>query len=135
MLLYDGCSLAINAKRIQHTGAYLMKTKTSNPYADTEFVRSYHANKANCEQEHDVVINTHICPARRPDRIVIRHEAYGALPSDSSDKPLCAYELDWPNAQVMSFSAALYRSVVTMERLVDDSRAELWAATLRAQGE
>jgi len=111
-----------------------MANKGSNPYADTEFVRSFHIERRECEAAYDVSVVTSITTAVRPDRIVIRHEAYDTQSPRGEVKPLCSVTLEWPNEKLMSFSAALFRSAVSMTRMVQDSRTDLWKETLRAQG-
>lgn len=110
-----------------------MSSKGKNPYADTEFVRAYHIERRECEAAYDVQVVTTITTACRPDRVVIRMEANSLLVNDRHDKPLCSTTTVWPNEQVMSFAAALFRTSVSLTRLVEDSRADLWKATLDAQ--
>jgi len=108
--------------------------KAANPYADTEFVRSFHVERRECEAAYGVSIVTSITTAVRPDRVQIRHEAYDTTSPRGEVKPMCSYVMDWPNESAMSFSAALFRSAVSLTRLVQDSCADLWRDTLRAQG-
>jgi len=111
-----------------------MSTKPKNPYADTEFIRAYHVERRECEAAYEVVIVTTITTATRPDRVVVRMEAVSHRPADKGDKPLCSVTNEWPNEHIMSFSACLFRSAVSMTRMVEDCRADLWKATLKAQG-
>jgi len=110
-----------------------MSTKVKNPYADTEFVRAFHTERRECEAAYDVCIFTSITTAIRPDRVVIRHEAYLLDVPRADQKPLCSVTWEWPNPTSMSFPAALFRSAVEMSRMVQDSCTDLWKDTLRAQ--
>lgn len=110
-----------------------MSRKTSNPFADSEFVRAFHVERRECEAAYEVKIVTSITTAIKPDRVQIRHEAMDLRVSGADSKPMCSYTMEWPNVQKMAFSAALFRSAVSMTRLVQDSRRDLWVETLRAQ--
>jgi hypothetical protein len=48
---------------------------------------------------------------------------------------LCSFEMEWPNPTSMSFTAALFRSMVSMRRLVEDCRRDLMVDQLRAHKE
>jgi len=110
-----------------------MSQKQKNPYADTEYLRAFHTERREAEAAYDVAITTTITTATRPDRVQIRQEAMLVNPRDPSGKPLCSYTTEWPNVNARSFSAELFNSSVMMTRLVQDSVADLWHATLRAQ--
>lgn len=110
-----------------------MSTKGKNPYADHEFVRSYHTERRECESAYEVHWVTSITTATRPDRVVVRMEAYLVDAPREDQKPLCATTTEWPNMVSMSFAACLFRTAVNLTRLVQDSCADLWKDTLRAQ--
>jgi hypothetical protein len=110
-----------------------LSKKGKNPYSDYEFIRQYHTERREVEAAYEVSIVTSIVTAVRPDRVVIRMEAYLNDVPREGRKPLCAIQSDWPNANVMSFSACLFKTAVGLTRLVQDSCADLWKGTLRAQ--
>jgi len=110
-----------------------MSTKPKNPFADYEFIRSYHTERRECEAAYEVHWVTSITTATRPDRVVIRMEAYLADAPRVDAKPLCSTTREWPNESSISFTACLFRTAVSLTRLVQDSCADLWRETLRAQ--
>jgi len=110
-----------------------MSTKPKNPYADTEFIRAYHIERRECEATYDVGIETKIVTAVKPDRVVIRMEAVSTRPEDKNQRVLCSVTNVWPNEHIMSFAGCLFRTAVSMTRMVEDSRADMWKATLEAQ--
>jgi len=110
-----------------------MSTRGKNPFADYEFIRSYHTERRECEAAYEVHWVTSITTAARPDRIVVRLEAYLNDDPTASGKPLCSCTREWPNEVSISFTACLFRTAVSLTRLVQDSCADLWRATLRAQ--
>jgi len=110
-----------------------MARESRGAHSDFEYIRSFHVERRECEQAYDVYITTSITTAIRPDRLVIRHEARLLELDPSEGRPLASYTLEWPNSVSMSFSAALFRSAVSMTRLVQDGVADLWKGTLRAQ--
>jgi len=107
--------------------------KSKNPYSDYEFLRAAFVERQELQDAHCVSTTTSITVLRSPHRLLIRHEAWDLKPAARPDVPLCSCELEWPNASEMGFAAALFRSSVTLTRLVEDSRADSWRATLRAQ--
>jgi hypothetical protein len=110
-----------------------MSSKGKNPYSDYEFIRSYHTERREAEAAYEVTIVSSICTAVRPDRVVIRMEAYLVDAPREGARPLCSIQDDWPNSTAMSFSAQLFRTAVGLSRLIQDSCADLWKDTLRAQ--
>jgi hypothetical protein len=109
-----------------------MPRESKGAHGDYEYIRSFHVERRECEQAYDVWITTSITTAIRPDRLVIRHEARLLEQDAVEGGPLCAVTLEWPNSVSMSFSAALFRSAVSMTRMVQDAVADLWKGTLRA---
>lgn len=107
-----------------------MSTKPKNPFADTEFVRAYHIERRELEATWEVQVTTTVTTAARPDRVVVRMEALDLRAPYEGQKPLCSVTVDWPNENIISFSACLYRASVSLTRLVSDCRNDLWKATL-----
>lgn len=110
-----------------------MSVKGKNPYADTEFVRAYHIERRECEAAYNVQVVTTITTASRPDRVMVRMEAWDLDKPHPDAKPMCSTTIHWPNEQVMSFAACLFRTSVSLTRLVEDCRRDTWKATLEAQ--
>ena len=110
-----------------------MSKKEKNPFADSEMLKAYHIERRELESAENVQVVTSITTACRPDRVVIRMEAIELSTAYNGRVPLCSTTREWPNEVSMSFSACLFRTCVSLTRLVQDSHADLWRSTLRAQ--
>jgi hypothetical protein len=64
---------------------------------------------------------------------VVRMEALDLDNPRADLKPLCSATNVWPNEHIMSFAACLFRTSVSLTRLVEDSKRDLWNAALKAQ--
>jgi hypothetical protein len=80
-------------------------------------------NIAAMEEEHGVDVRTHIGFSDRAGVLVVFMEAFEE-DSYPEEGPLCAYRTEWPNAQVISFTALLMQAAIKLERLVSDSRMD-----------
>jgi len=112
-----------------------MSTKSKNPFADTEYVRAARIEREECCKTFSVAVFQHICTSTRPDRIIIRLEAFRLTECYTNERAFAAYETEWPNVQGTAFSATLFNASVKLTRLVEDSLRDLWADSLRAQEE
>ena len=110
-----------------------MSTKPKSAHGDYEYLRSLNIEKETCEIEHHVLVATTIGLRDSPYRLCVRIEAWDSDCPQEQQGPLCSYEAHWPNEQAISWTAFLFRSMVGLARLVEDSRRDLWNDTLRAQ--
>jgi len=110
-----------------------MSRKSANPFADTEMLRAYHIERRELEATFDVDVVSEITTACRPDRILIKQKAYARGTGPEPQAPLCSYTIEWPNAELMSMPAALFRSAVMLSRLVSDSTADMAREFLRTR--
>jgi hypothetical protein len=100
-----------------------MSSKGGNPYGDYEFLRAAMVQKEETERGHDVVVTTTISLRRSPCVLLVRVEAKEARAKDA-DRPLCSYEVEWPNAGTVGWCATLFQAYVKLDRLVEDSRTD-----------
>jgi len=110
-----------------------MSSKPKNVHGDYEYLRSLNIEKEAVENEHHVLVATTISLRDSPYRLCVRLEAWDSDSPETQQGPLCSYEGHWPNEQAISWPAFLFRSMVGLSRLVEDSRRDLWADSLRAQ--
>ena len=102
--------------------------------ADHEFIVSAMREREAMCDGYDVLATTTIGLCKRPGVLRIRCEAWDKN-EEEAEFPLAAYEVEWPNAYTLGFTATLFNAQVRLTRLVADSRAgEVWANERQARG-
>lgn len=102
--------------------------KGANPFADVEFLRSYHQVLKDTEVECNVLCTAVVRPRERPVSIEVTFIAQDNVKGVAKEV-IARYSATWPNATAMSFTAFLFRSSVAFGRLVADTRRDLWTAS------
>ena len=77
------------------------------------------------EDERDVVVNATISLGARAGVLIVCLEARRKGAQDNGEK-VAGYQGEWPNANVISWPAFLFRSYVQLSRLVEDSLRDMW---------
>lgn len=105
-----------------------------NPYADSEFLRAYKIEVRELETEYAVRVVSSIEVSKTGSRIDLVHDAYEDWGDHRGDAPICSYRTTWPNGSTRSFTAELYHAATQLERLVRDSKWDLFMACDTKQG-
>lgn len=100
-----------------------MGKRLGNAMGDWEFIRAAQIEARECETSYDVAIQRVIELDERRSVVRMRLTAHEVAP-EGAQAPLCAYETEWPNARVQSFTACLFQAHVQLTRLVEDSRRD-----------
>lgn len=100
-----------------------MSSKPGGAYADSEFLRAAITQKEHTESEHAVLVVTTITLRRSPCVLVVSVEAFEARKGEREDH-IALYQVEWPNAGTVGWTATLFQAYVKLDRLVEDSRRD-----------